>query len=110
MEEFFPILVALTVAFLAWGVTALVMGLVRGDRRKLAERLSGTSASTGACECRHGRRYGSPFRPSESGRSTVAVRPESPSAITSHSPPSAACSRTGQRTSRGKRSPPDPGT
>ena len=50
-------------------------------------------------------RYGRPFRPSESARSYVAVRPSRPSAITSNSSPSRRCSWFGQRTSRGKRSP-----
>jgi tight adherence protein B len=47
MEELFPILLALTVAFFAWGITALVMGAVNGERRKLTERLAGTSGSAG---------------------------------------------------------------
>jgi tight adherence protein B len=48
MEELFPILVALCVAMFAWGVCALVLGVIKGDKRKLTERLSGTSGSTGA--------------------------------------------------------------
>src|SRR5689334_3205905 len=47
MEELFPILLALTVAAFAWGVTALVLGAVKGERRRLTERLTGTSGSTG---------------------------------------------------------------
>ena len=57
------------------------------------------------CECRHGIRYVSPFRPSATGLSSVAVRPFSPSAITSKPAPSAAASWFGQRTSRGNRAP-----
>jgi len=48
MEEIFPILLALTVAAFAWGVTALVLGATQGDRRKLTERLTGTSGSAGS--------------------------------------------------------------
>ncbi|HEY7120411.1 MAG TPA: type II secretion system F family protein [Tepidisphaeraceae bacterium] len=48
MEAIFPILVALTVAMFAWGVASLVLGLLKGERRKLSERLSGTSGTTGA--------------------------------------------------------------
>ncbi|MDB5318717.1 MAG: Flp pilus assembly protein TadB [Phycisphaerales bacterium] len=48
MEELFPILVALCVAIFAWGLCALVLGIVQGDKRKLTERLSGKSGSTGA--------------------------------------------------------------
>jgi len=47
MEELFPILVALCVALFAWGLCALVLGIVNGEKRKLTERLSGTSGSTG---------------------------------------------------------------
>jgi tight adherence protein B len=48
MEEMFPIVVALCVAMLAWGIGALVMGLVGGEQRKLTERLAGTSGTGGA--------------------------------------------------------------
>src|SRR5690348_2159303 len=48
MEETFPILVAAAVAMFAWGVASLVMGLLKGERRRLAERLSGTSGGGGA--------------------------------------------------------------
>src|SRR5437899_5244667 len=48
MEELFPILVALCVASFAWGLCALVLGILNGEKRKLTERLSGTSGSTGA--------------------------------------------------------------
>jgi tight adherence protein B len=48
MEELFPILVALCVALFAWGLCALVLGILNGEKRKLSERLSGTSGSTGA--------------------------------------------------------------
>src|SRR4051812_30026565 len=47
MEEIFPILLALTVAAFAWGITALVLGAGSGERRKLTERLAGTSGSAG---------------------------------------------------------------
>jgi tight adherence protein B len=47
MEEMFPILVALCVAMLAWGVAALVMGAMAGEKRKLTERLSGTGGTAG---------------------------------------------------------------
>src|SRR5438105_4269859 len=47
MEELFPILVALTVAMLAWGIVSLVMGLLDRERRKLAERLSGKGGGVG---------------------------------------------------------------
>ena len=48
MEEMFPIVVALCVAMLAWGVGAMVMGLVGGEKRKLTERLAGTSGTSGS--------------------------------------------------------------
>jgi len=41
METTFSILVALAVAMFAWGAVSLVMGLLDGRRRKVAERLSG---------------------------------------------------------------------
>jgi tight adherence protein B len=47
MEALFPILIALTVASLAWGVTSLALGLFKGERRKLAERLSGAGGGGG---------------------------------------------------------------
>src|SRR4051812_46699476 len=47
MEEIFPILLALTVAAFAWGITALVLGAVKGERQRLTERLTGTSGTTG---------------------------------------------------------------
>jgi len=48
MEEYFPILVALSVAMLAWGVIALCMNAFKGEKKKLSERLAGTSGSVGA--------------------------------------------------------------
>jgi tight adherence protein B len=48
MDDIFPILVAVTVAMLVWGLTVLVINLVKNERRKLTERLSGTSGTTGA--------------------------------------------------------------
>src|SRR5215218_4317713 len=62
-----------------------------------------TTASSGACESRHGTRYVRPFFPGASGLSTVLVRPGRPSSTTCQSSPSAACSRPGQRTSRPNR-------
>ena len=47
MEELFPIVVALSVAMLAWGLGTLVMGLMKGEKRKLTERLAGTSGAGG---------------------------------------------------------------
>lgn len=47
MEQVFPILVALTVAMLAWGIVSLIMGLLDRERRKLAERLSGKGGAGG---------------------------------------------------------------
>src|SRR5688572_8231587 len=47
MDDIFPILVAVTVAMLVWGVTVLVINVVRNEKGKLSERLSGTSGSTG---------------------------------------------------------------
>ncbi|HYE17490.1 MAG TPA: type II secretion system F family protein [Tepidisphaeraceae bacterium] len=46
-ESLFPILVAGCVAIGAWMITLVVVNLVKGDRRKLSQRLSGTSGSTG---------------------------------------------------------------
>jgi tight adherence protein B len=48
MEELFPIVVAVCVALFAWGICALLMGLLKSEKRKLTERLAGTSGSTGA--------------------------------------------------------------
>jgi tight adherence protein B len=48
MEEIFPILVALCVTMLVWGVIALVLGIARNEKRKLTDRLAGTSGTTGA--------------------------------------------------------------
>jgi tight adherence protein B len=48
MEDLFPILVALCVTMLVWGLTALVLGIVRNEKRTLAGRLAGTSGTTGA--------------------------------------------------------------
>lgn len=48
MDDFFPILVAAAVALLVWGVTVLVINIVKNERGKLSERLSGTSGTTGA--------------------------------------------------------------
>lgn len=48
MDDIFPILVAVTVAMLVWGLTVLVINLVKNEKRKLTERLSGTSGTTGA--------------------------------------------------------------
>jgi tight adherence protein B len=48
MEEVFPILVAVTVACFTWGVASLLIGMRKGERQRLAERLSGASGSAGA--------------------------------------------------------------
>src|SRR3954451_14420879 len=48
MEEYFPIIVALTVALTVWALAAFVINLVKNEKRKLNERLSGTSGTTGA--------------------------------------------------------------
>ena len=48
MEEYFPIIVAVSVGMFAWGLTVWISGLVRNEKRKLAERLAGTSGSTGS--------------------------------------------------------------
>src|SRR5829696_6504123 len=48
MDDIFPILVAVTVAMLVWGVTVLVINLVKNEKGKLSERLSGTSGTTGS--------------------------------------------------------------
>src|SRR5258706_4035946 len=48
MEELFPIVVAVCVALFAWGICALLMGFLKSEKRKLTERLAGTSGSTGA--------------------------------------------------------------
>lgn len=48
MEDLFPILCAVTVTLLVWGTSLVVLHLVKNEKRKLSERLSGTSGSTGA--------------------------------------------------------------
>lgn len=48
MEEYFPILVLLSVTMLVWGLIALCLGAFKGDKKKLSERLAGTSGSVGA--------------------------------------------------------------
>jgi tight adherence protein B len=48
MEQYFPIIVALTVALAVWALSAFVVNLVKNEKRKLNERLAGTSGTTGA--------------------------------------------------------------
>jgi tight adherence protein B len=48
MEEYFPIIVAAAAALLAWGLGALIVGLVKNEKRKLSERLTGASGVSGA--------------------------------------------------------------
>jgi tight adherence protein B len=48
MELFFPIILAASVAMLVWALTIFVTGLVKNEKRKLSERLTGASGSTGA--------------------------------------------------------------
>lgn len=47
MEELFPIIVAVAVALFVWAVSAFIINLVRNERGRLAQRLSGVSGSTG---------------------------------------------------------------
>ncbi len=47
MEQYFPIILAVCVALLAFAIAKVVTNLVKDDKRKLAERLSGTTGSTG---------------------------------------------------------------
>jgi len=46
-ETLFPIVIAACVAIAAWMITLLVVNAVKGERRKLSQRLAGTSGSTG---------------------------------------------------------------
>src|SRR3954451_16338889 len=48
MEDLFPIILACTVALLIWGLSTFVAGLLRNEKGKLAQRLAGTSGTTGA--------------------------------------------------------------
>ena len=74
------------------------------DLRSFVPSMS-TARSTGACERRHGRRYGCPLRPSVNGSSHRVVRPLSPSSTTWARSATSAASTPGQRTSRGQRPP-----
>src|SRR3954471_8702833 len=48
MEEYFPIILALTIALFVWGVSVAVINIIKSEKRKLTERLSGTSGVTGS--------------------------------------------------------------
>lgn len=48
MEEYFPIIVAVSVGMFVWGLAVWIAGLIKNERRKLAERLAGTSGTTGS--------------------------------------------------------------
>src|SRR4051794_13952074 len=48
MEQYFPIIVAVSVGMFVWGLAVWIAGLVKNERRKLADRLAGTSGSTGS--------------------------------------------------------------
>jgi tight adherence protein B len=48
METYFPIILAASVAMLVWALTVFITSLVKNEKRKLSERLSGASGSTGA--------------------------------------------------------------
>jgi tight adherence protein B len=48
MQEYFPILLAVTVALFVWAVLLVISNLVKNEKGKLAERLAGTSGSTGS--------------------------------------------------------------
>jgi tight adherence protein B len=48
MEEYFPIIVAVSVGMFVWGITVWIVTLVKNEKRKLSERLTGTSGSTGS--------------------------------------------------------------
>jgi len=46
-ETLFSIVIAACVAIAAWVITMVVVNVVKGERRKLSQRLAGTSGSTG---------------------------------------------------------------
>src|SRR5690348_17034741 len=48
MEDIFPILVAVCVALLVWAVWAAVSNLLKNEKGKLNQRLTGASGSTGS--------------------------------------------------------------
>jgi tight adherence protein B len=47
MEQYFPILLAVTVALFVWAISVTVVNVLKSEKRKLAQRLSGTGALSG---------------------------------------------------------------